>query len=124
MRFGRQRPASDVVALALLLAGFSALAMAVFLLRESLAGLLLPLTFLVGAIAGLRAEVREIELLPDTLVVRTLFRSYRLPKAHIRGVVMTPRGVAIDVRNGARYDISPPGVDAVELERAVREWLA
>ena len=123
MRFGKQRPARDLAALALLFLGFCGLALAIFYLRETLVGALLPLAFLVGAYAGLRTEVREIELLPDKLILRTFFRGYDIPRAHIRGVVMTPRGAAIDVQNGARYDINPPGVDAEELERALREWL-
>ena len=123
MVFGRQRPASDLAALALLFLGFCGLALAVFYLRETLAGVLLPLAFLVGAFAGLRSEVRELELLPEKLVLRTLFRAYDIKRAHVRGVVMTAKGVAIDVQNGARYDVNPPGVDAFELERALREWL-
>lgn len=123
MKFGAQRPPSDLFALALLFLGFSGLAVAIFFLRETLFGLLLPLTFIAGAIAGLRGEVREVELLEDRLVLRTIFRGYRIPRAHIRAIVVTPGGVAIDVLNGARYPINPPGVDAVELERALREWL-
>ena len=123
MRFGRQRPASDLAALALLLAGFSLLAAAAYSLRGTLFGVLLPLTFIAGVITGLRTEVREIELRPDTLVVRTFFRAYDLPRAHIRAVVTTPQGVAIDVLSGARYAINPPGVDPVELERTLRAWL-
>lgn len=123
MRYGRQRPASDLAALALLFAGFCGLAYAIFYLRETLVGILLPLTFVAGAVAGLRAEVREIELRGEHLILRTIFRAYRIPRAHIRAVVLTPKGVAIDVRNGARYAINPPGVDARELERALREWL-
>lgn len=123
MRFGRQRPASDVAALALLFAGFSGLAVAVFFLRETLLGVLVPLTFLIGVIAGLRAEVREVELLEDRLILRTFFRAYRIPRAHVMAAVLTPRGVAIDVQNGARFFINPPGVDAEPLRRAIAEWL-
>lgn len=123
MRFGRQRPPRDLVALALLLAGFLGLAVAVFFLRETLLGLLVPLTFIVGAVAGLRAEVREVELLEDRLVLRTFFRSYRIPRSHITAVVVEPKGVAIDVQIGARYFINPPGVDAESLRTALREWL-
>ena len=123
MRFGRQRPPADVAALALLLIGFSALAAAIFYLRETVIGVFLPLTFIAGAIAGLRAEVRELELLPDRLIVRTFFRSYAVPRANITAVVMTERGVAMDVLNGSRYPINPPGVDPIELLDAVRTWL-
>lgn len=123
MRFGRQRPAADVASLALLLIGFSGLAVAIFYLRETLFGVLLPLTFIAGAIAGLRAEVREIELVADRLILRTFFRAFRIPRAHITAVVMTPRGVAIDVINGTRYFINPPGVDPADLHRAVDGWL-
>lgn len=123
MVFGRQRPASDLAALALLLVGFSALAAAVFHLRDTLAGLLLPLTFVAGAVAGLRTEVREVEIRADGLILRTIFRGYVIPRAHVRRIAMTPRGVAIDVLSGARYAINPPGVDPEELERALVEWL-
>jgi hypothetical protein len=122
VRFGRQRPAGDLAALALLFLGFSGLAVAVFFLRETLFGALLPLAFVAGAIAGLRAEVRELELRDDRLILRTFFRGYGIPKAHIKAVVMTPRGVAIDVLNGARYAINPPGVDAEELQNALLAW--
>jgi hypothetical protein len=123
VRFGRQRPASDVAALALLLVGFFGLAVAIFYLRETLLGLLVPLTFLVGVIAGLRAEVREVELLEDRLILRTFFRAYRIPRAHIRAVVLTPKGVAIDVQTGARFFINPPDVDEEPLLLAMSEWL-
>lgn len=123
MRFGQQRPPADLAALALLLVGFSALAVAIFYVRETLIGVLLPLTFVVGAIAGLRGEVRELEIQPERLVVRTIFRSYAIPRAHIRAIVLTERGVSIDVLNGARYPINPPGVDAEELRRALSQWL-
>ena len=124
MRYGRQRPPRDLAALALLFLGFSALAVAIFYLRETLVGVLLPLTFIAGAIAGLRGEVREIELLEDRLVLRTMFRAYAIPRAHIRAIVATERGVSIDVLSGARYPINPPGVDAEELRRALSDWLA
>lgn len=123
MRFGKQRPASDLAALALLLLGFSGLAVAIFYLRETLIGLLLPLAFIAGAIAGLRGEVREIELREEKLVLRTFFRAYDIPRAHIRALAMTPSGVAIDVLNGARYVINPPGVDPEELDAALTAWL-
>ena len=54
MKFGEQRPIADVAGLALLLIGFSALAAIIFYLRETVIGVFLPLTFVVGAIAGLR----------------------------------------------------------------------
>lgn len=123
MRFGRQRPAADLAALALLLLGFCGLGLAVWLLRANWLGLVLPLTFILGAAAGLRAEVRELELRADALVLRTFFRSYAMPRTHITNVVMTPRGVAIDVLNGTRYFINPEDVDPQELYRALREWL-
>ena len=123
MRFGRQRPASDVAALALLLVGFFALAVAIFFLRETLLGLLVPLTFLIGVISGLRAEVREVELLEDRMVLRTFFRAYRIPRAHITAVVLTPKGIAIDVQNGTRFFINPPDVDPAPLRLAISEWL-
>ncbi len=123
MRYGQQRPPADLAALALLLVGFTALAAAIFYLRETLIGVLLPLTFIAGAIAGLRGEVRELEIQPTRLVVRTMFRSYTIPRAHIRAIVVTEGGVSIDVLNGARYPITPPGVDAEELRRALSEWM-
>jgi hypothetical protein len=121
--FGKQRPAKDLAVLALLLAGFCGLAVAIFYLRETLIGALLPLTFIAGAFAGLRGEVREVELLEDKLIIRTIFRGYAIPRAHVRAIVTTDRGTAIDVLSGARYPITPPGVDALELERALREGL-
>ena len=124
MRFGRQRPPGDIAALALLLLGFCGLAVAIFFLHETLFGLLLPLSFVAGAIAGLRAEVRELELQPDGLIVRTFFRSYGIRRDHIKAVVLVPNGVAIDVLNGSRYPINPPGVDPDELHAAMRRWLA
>ena len=123
MRFGEQRPIADIAALALLLIGFCALAAIIFYLRETVIGVFLPATFVVGAIAGLRTEVRELELQPDRLIVRTFFSSYAVPRANITTVVLTPRGVAMDVLNGSRYQINPPGVDATELHAALREWL-
>lgn len=123
MRFGEQRPVAEIAALALLLIGFCGLAAAVFLLRETIVGVLLPLTFIAGVFAGLRAEVREIEILPDRLILRTFFRSYAIPRQHITGVVITERGVAMDVLNGSRYPINPPGVDPLELHAALRQWL-
>ena len=123
MTFGRQRAPRDVLTLALLLVGFCGLAVAFWLYTRNWAGLLLPIGFLIGAYAQLRAEVRELELRPEALVVRTFFRAYALPRAHIRGVVRTPEGVAVDVLNGARYEIAPPGEDANAIHRAVTDWL-
>ena len=123
MRFGEQRPVAEIAALALLLIGFTGLAAAVFFLRETIIGVLLPLTFIAGAFAGLRAEVREIEILPDRLILRTFFRSYAIPRQNITGVVITESGVAMDVLNGSRYPINPPGVDPAELHAALRQWL-
>jgi hypothetical protein len=122
--FGRQRPPADLITLALLLTGFSALAFAIFYLRETLLGALLPLTFIAGAFAGLRREVREVEIRPDRLILRTFFRSYAIPRDHVRAIAVTTGGTAIDVLSGARYPITPPGVDPLELERALREWLS
>jgi hypothetical protein len=123
VRFGEQRPVAEVAALALLLIGFCGLAAAVFFLRETVIGVLLPLTFIAGAIAGLRTEVRELELHEDRLILRTFFRSYAVPRQNITGVVITARGVAMDVLNGSRYPINPPGVDPAALHAALRQWL-
>lgn len=123
MRFGQQRPPADLAALALLLIGFTTLAAAIFYMRETLIGALLPLTFIAGAIAGLRSEVREVELQPDLLILRTMFRSYAVPRTHIRAIVLTETGVSIDVLSGARYPITPAGVDPEELRRALSEWM-
>jgi hypothetical protein len=124
VRFGKQRPARDMAALALLFLGFFGLAVAIFYLRETLLGLLVPLTFLIGVIAGLRAEVREVELLEDRLVLRTFFRAYRIPRTHITAVVLTPKGVAIDVQNGSRFFINPPEVEPEPLRLAISDWLS
>ena len=123
MRWGEQRPIADVAAIALLLIGFSGLAAAIFYLRETIIGVLLPLTFIAGAWAGLRTEVRELELQPERLIVRTFFRSYPVPRANVIAIVMTDRGVAMDVLNGSRYPINPPDVDPVELAAVLRAWL-
>ncbi len=123
MRFGRQRAPRDLLALALLLIGFTALAVAFWLFTATWIGVLLPIGFLIGAYAQLRAEVHEIELRGETLFVRTFFHEYRMPRAHIRGVARTPAGVAVDVLNGARYEIAPPGEDANAVYGALEEWL-
>lgn len=123
MTFGRQRPLRDLAALALLLLGFSALAVAFWLYTANWAGVLLPIGFLIGAYAQLRGEVRELELRGDALLVRTFFREYRMPRPHIRRVLRTPAGVAVEVLNGNRYEVLPPGVSAGELAPALEAWL-
>jgi len=124
VRFGQQRPPRDVAALTLLLLGFVALALAFWMYTHTWAGLLLPIGYLIGIFATLRAEVREIELRDELLYVRTFFRQYSIPRAHVRAVVPTDHGTAIDVLNGARYEITPPGEDPGEVFRAVDAWLA
>lgn len=123
MRFGTQRPAADSLTIALLLLGFTALAVAFWMLTDNWAGVLLPLGFLIGAWATLRAEVTEIELRGETLVLRTFFRAYPLPRAHVKNVVRTPRGAAIDVLNGNRYYVTPAHADADQVARALEDWL-
>jgi hypothetical protein len=119
MRFGRQRAPRDVLVLFLLLVGFSGLALAFWLLTANWLGLLLPLGFLIGAYATLRAEVRELELRGDTLLLRTFFRTYPIPRAHIRAL----RDVEIEVLNGNRYPVAPPDADREEVRRALEAWL-
>jgi hypothetical protein len=121
--FGRQRPPSDVAAMVLLLTGFSALAVALWSLRGTWIGVVLPLAFVVGAIAGLRTEVREVEVRDEALIVKTFLRAYALPREHIVRVVRSEGGVAVDVVNGARYDIAPPDVDGDAMFAALRAWL-
>jgi hypothetical protein len=67
--------------------------------------------------------VREIELRGETLLVRTFFRTYPIPRAHIRSVVHAPGGAAIDVLNGNRYDVTPAGVEGTAVAAALEEWL-
>ncbi len=122
--FGRQRSAKDLVTIALLLAGFTALALAFKIFTASWLGTLLPIGFIIGLAATLRMEVRQIDLNDELLVIRTFFRAYSIPRAHITSVNLTADGTAITVLNGARYFITPPGVDAAELTNAVRAWLA
>ncbi|HEV7241379.1 MAG TPA: hypothetical protein VGQ36_19255 [Thermoanaerobaculia bacterium] len=124
MRFGRQRSPSDLATFLLLFLGFSALAVAFWMLTLNWAGLLLPIGYLVGAYSTLRAEVKEIELQDDTLILRTFFRAYPIPRAHMTNVVRTPRGAAIDVLNGNRYYVTPPESDAEVIATALEEWLA
>ncbi|HYC91509.1 MAG TPA: hypothetical protein VEO54_19980 [Thermoanaerobaculia bacterium] len=119
MRFGRQRSPRDVATIALLFAGFSALALAFWLLTGNWLGLLLPLGFVVGAYATLRAEVREVELRGNTLLLRTFFRTYPIPRAHIRGL----HGGEIEVLNGNRYAVVPAEANAEDVQRALQAWL-
>ena len=123
MRFGRQRAPRDVATLALLLAGFSGLAVAFWMLTLNWAGVLLPIGFLIGAWSQLRGEVRELELRDDTLVVRTFFREYPMPRAHVRAVVRTPAGVMVEVANGNRYAVTPRDVLSDDVARALEQWL-
>jgi hypothetical protein len=120
MTFGRQRTAGDVLVLVLLFVGFSGLALAFWLLTANWLGVLLPIGFLIGAYATLRAEVRELELRPDSLQLRTFLRTYPIPRAHVREV----RGTEIEVLNGNRYEVAPAGADRDEVERALDAWLA
>ncbi len=120
MRFGRQRSPSDAASLILLLVGFTALAFAFWIYTNTWFGLLLPIGYLIGTFATLRAEVKEIELRGDTLIVRTFFREYPIPRAHIRAL----RGTQIEVLNGNRYEVTPASVDDEEVARALEAWLA
>jgi len=119
MQFGRQRSPSDVASLILLFAGFTALAIAFWVYTNTWFGLLLPIGYVIGAYAALRAEVKEIELRGDTLIVRTFFREYPIPRAHIRAL----RGTEIEVLNGNRYVVAPAGVDEEEVAQALEAWL-
>jgi hypothetical protein len=121
--FGQQRPATDILAIGLLCAGFSAIAYALWVFTGNWIGVLLPVGFLVGAWASLRVEVREIEIRPGVMLVRTFFREYPIPRAHVTNVALTPQGAAIDVLNGRRYLITPPQSDAEEVAVALAEWL-
>ena len=123
MRFGRQRTPRDYATLGLLLTGFSGLAVAFWMLTLNWAGVLLPIGFLIGAWSQLRGEVRELELRGDTLLVRTFFREYPMPRAHIRGVLRTPGGVMVEVANGNRYAVTPPDVLSDDVARALEQWL-
>jgi hypothetical protein len=119
MRFGRQRTSRDYLVLALLFVGFTGLAVAFWLLTESWLGLLLPAGYLLGAWTTLRAEVRELELGADTMFIRTFFRTYPIPRAHIR----TLRDTEIEVLNGNRYEVAPADEDRDEVRRAIEAWL-
>ena len=123
MTFGRQRSASDVASMILLFVGFAALAVAFWIYTLTWFGLLLPIGYLIGVYATLRAEVKEIELRGETLIVRTFFSAYPIPRAHVTKVVLTPRGAAIDVLNGNRYDVTPPDADASDVAHALETWL-
>ena len=120
MRFGRQRSPSDVATIVLLFLGFTALAAAFWLLTSNWAGLLLPLGFLIALFGTFRAEVKEIELRGETLILRTFFRAYSIPRVHVR----TLRGTEIEVLNGNRYEVAPPGADREDVARALEEWLS
>lgn len=124
MRFGRQRPPRDLAAIALLFAGFTVLGVAFYVMTANWLGVLLPLAYVLGAWSTLRGEIREIELRADTLVLRTLFRSYPIPRAHITRIVQTPSGPAIDVLNGARYPVTPPAAAPDEVHAALTAWFA
>lgn len=120
MRFGRQRPPSDLWTIVLLFLGFTALAVAFWIYTSNWAGLLLPLGFLIGLFGTFRAEIKEIELRGDTLVVRTFFRAYPIPRAHVRAL----RGTEIEVLNGNRYEVTPAGADGEAVAQALEEWLS
>lgn len=119
MRFGRQRSPTEIATILLLFLGFTALAAAFWILTENWAGLLLPLGFLIGLFGTFRAEVKEIELRDDTMILRTFFRAYPIPRAHIR----TLHGTQIEVLNGNRYDVAPAGTDREEVAQALEAWL-
>ena len=120
MRFGRQRSPTEVATILLLFLGFTALAAAFWILTENWVGLLLPLGFLIGLFGTFRAEVKEIEFRGETLILRTFFRAYPIPRTHIR----TLRGTEIEVLNGNRYDVAPAGTDREEVTRALEAWLS
>jgi len=118
MTFGRQRTPGDVLVLSLLLVGFCGLALAFWLLTANWLGILLPVGYLIGAWATLRAEVRELELRDDALLLRTFLRTYPIPRPHIREI----RGTEIEVLNGNRYEVAPAGADPEEVTRALDAW--
>ena len=120
--FGKQRPAIDTTAMVVLFAGFAMLAVAVRALTGHWFGVLLPLAYLMGAWAGLRAEIRQVELTDDALLVRTFLRTWPIPREHVTGVVIDEAGAGVDVLNGARYYLTPRGVDAGELGEALIRW--
>ena len=123
MRFGTQRSRREIAGVVLLLAGFSALAVAFWILTANWAGVLLPLGFLIGAINSLRTDVREIELRDDVLLVRTFFTEYPIPRAHVTKIVRTDDVTAVEVLNGNRYGVTPPDTDAGAVAVALQAWL-
>ena len=118
MTFGRQRTPGDVLVLSLLLTGFCGLALAFWLLTANWLGVLLPIGYLIGVWATLRAEVRELELRDDALMLRTFLRTYPIPRAHIREI----RGTEIEVLNGNRYEVLPAGADRDAVAAALDAW--
>ena len=119
MRFGRQRSPTEIATILLLFLGFCGLATAFWILTSNWAGWLLPLGFLIGLLGTVRAEVKELEIRDETLILRTFFRAYPIPRAHIR----TLRGTEIEVLNGNRYDVAPANADRAEVARALEAWL-
>ena len=122
-RFGRQRSLGDYLSIAVLLVGFSVLAVAFHAYTNSWLGVLLPAAYLTGLWAALRTEVRELEIADDRLLVRTFFRTYAMPRAHVIRVVRTPRGPAVEVLNGNRYAVSPFGTDTDAVAEALEAWM-
>lgn len=123
MIFGEQRPRRDITALALLFLGFSGLAIAFWMYTFNWLGLLLPAGFLLGAYTSLRSEVRELEIRGDVLVLRTFFREYPIPRAHVTAIEPAASGSAIKVLNGNRYEVTPPDADPVAVAHALEAWL-
>lgn len=122
-RFGRQRAPGDIATLLLLLTGFSGLGVAFWILNSSVMGALLPIAFLAGTWQSLRTDVREIEVRGETLFVKTFLRSYPIPRAHIVAVVRAPLSTAVEVLNGRRYGVTPPGVSPVAVANALDAWM-
>jgi hypothetical protein len=120
--FGQQRTRADIAALAVLSAGFSVLAVAVWALTQQWFGLLLPLAFVIGAWAGLRAEIRQVEFREDQILVRTFLRTWPIARTHITGIVIDDSGAGIDVLNGARYYLTPRDADPAEFADALIRW--
>lgn len=123
-RFGRQRSPGDYLSILALLAGFCGLALAYRVYTDTWLGLLLPAGYVIGLAAALRTEVRELIVEEDRLVVRTFFRSYPMPRAHILRILRTPRGPAVEVLNGNRYAVTPYGADAEAVAAALEAWMA
>lgn len=122
--FGVQRPPWDIAGIAVLFAGFCALALGFWILNANWAGILLPAGFTIAAISSLRTEVRQIELTDDALLVRTFFRQYPIPRSHVTKVLRTREGAAVEVVNGRRYVVSPAGTNSGEIASALEGWLA